>query len=281
MPSTDPGQLGYRPFAVRYAPFVPARDPNHTVLRSPHWVIHSMLGPNTRRRVRAVVDLALAPVLGAVNAGTDTRSLAVTLDDGPDPEVTPALIDALAALDVHATFFLLTLRAEERPDLVQRLVAAGHEIALHGLDHRRVTGMSAGAGLAYLSDAKRRLEQVAQHDVTMFRPPYGAQSITSFRAARRAGLEVVVWNGDAQDWVDRPGDQVAMAAIDASKPGGILLLHERLEPDPLRDAPVTTFDRVEMVESVVTGLRQRGLRPCSVGALRMRGGLRRTAWFRP
>jgi peptidoglycan/xylan/chitin deacetylase (PgdA/CDA1 family) len=260
---------------------VSVRDPNHSLLRTPYWVLRSKLGPDARRRVRQVVDLALAPVLGAVHAGADRGSLALTLDDGPDPVVTPALIEALAELDVHATFFLLTLRAEQYPNLVERLVGAGHEIALHGLDHRRVTGLSASTVEAYLADAKRRLEQVVQREITMFRPPYGAQSVTSFRAARRAGLEVVVWNGDAQDWVDRATDDVVDAAVSASKPGGILLLHERLEPDPLRDAPVTTFDRVQLVESVVTRLRGRGLSPCSVGALDAAGGLRRTAWFRP
>jgi peptidoglycan/xylan/chitin deacetylase (PgdA/CDA1 family) len=199
--------------------------------------------------------------------------------------VTPALIDRLAQLDVRATFFVLTLRAERYPHLIERLASAGHEIALHGLDHRRITGMPARQARGYLGEARRRLEDVAGHSVTMYRPPYGSQSMGSFVAARGAGLQVVVWNGDAQDWVDRPAAVVARDAADACKPGGILLFHERLEPDPshpdpVRGAPVTNFDRVAVVADLVERVRQRGLAPCAVGDLATHGQMVRTAWFR-
>jgi peptidoglycan/xylan/chitin deacetylase (PgdA/CDA1 family) len=228
----------------------------------------------------------LAPVVGSWNASNVSSQLALTLDDGPDAEVTPALVDRLAELEVKATFFLLTLRAEQRPDLVERLVAAGHEIALHGLDHRRVSTMSGPGAESYLVDARRRLEQVAGHPVTMFRPPYGSQSVRSARAAGRAGLRVVVWNGDAADWEDRPDSEVVADGIAACRPGGILLFHERLEPDPRhpdpeRAAPVTTFDRVAVISDIVAGIRGRGLEPSRVGDLDRAGRMHRTAWLRP
>jgi len=207
--------------------------------------------------------------------------VALTLDDGPDPEVTPALVDRFAELDVRATFFLLTLRAERYPQLVQRLVDAGHEIALHGLDHRRVTEMPGKRAEAYLRDARERLEQVAGQAVTMFRPPYGSQSVASYRAAGHAGLQVVVWDGDAADWEDRAGADVARDAVEACRPGGILLFHERLEPDPRNGAPETTFDRVAVVSEIVGTVRGRGLAPCSVGELAAGGRMIRTAWLRP
>ena len=200
--------------------------------------------------------------------------------------MTPALIDVLAAHEARATFFLLTLRAEAEPHLVSRIRAAGHEIALHGLDHRRVSPMSGSEAEDYLRDARDRLEQVAGTAVTMFRPPYGSQSARSVRAARRAGLEVVVWNGDAADWEDRSTAEVTRAAVAASRPGGILLFHERLEPDPRhpdpeRAAPVTTFDRPTVVADLITTLRGRGLTPCAVGDQVARGRMHRTAWLRP
>jgi peptidoglycan/xylan/chitin deacetylase (PgdA/CDA1 family) len=228
----------------------------------------------------------LAPVLGSWNAGTAPGRVALTLDDGPDPVVTPALIDVLAELDVRATFFLLTLRAEAHPRLADRLVAAGHEIALHGLDHRRVSTMTGAQAEGYLADARDRLQQVTGTAVTMFRPPYGSQSVRSVRAAGRLGLRIVVWNGDAADWEDRPGADVAEAAIQACRPGGILLFHERLEPDPRhpdpeRGAPQTSFDRPAVITELVRGARARGLQPCSVGELAAAGKMLRTAWLRP
>jgi peptidoglycan/xylan/chitin deacetylase (PgdA/CDA1 family) len=231
--------------------------------------------------VRRVADIALAPVIGAWNSSTARHSVALTLDDGPDPQVTPALVDLFGDLDVRATFFLLTLRAERYPHLVERLVATGHEIALHGLDHRRVTEMPGRQAETYLRDARERLENVAGCQVTMFRPPYGSQSIASFRAARRAGLRVVVWNGDAADWEDRSAEQVSRDAAEACRPGGILLFHERLEPDPRNGAPETTFDRVAVLREVIGRTRRRGLAPCRVSDLAARGEMVRTAWLRP
>jgi peptidoglycan/xylan/chitin deacetylase (PgdA/CDA1 family) len=250
--------------------------------RSLHWELRERLGTRGRRRARRAADAMVGPFLGTWNASSATDSVALTLDDGPDPEVTPALIDRLAELDVHATFFILTLRAEKYPQLVRRLAAHGHEVALHGLDHRRVTGLPGREVQRYLEEARSRLEQVTGRKVTMYRPPYGSQSVISFRAARRAGLDVVAWNGHAADWADRPASEVTRAAVEACRPGGIFLFHERLEPDPGRDAPVTTFDRVSVVSEIVEQVRQRSLSPCTVGDL-TRGGSRmlRTAWFRP
>jgi peptidoglycan/xylan/chitin deacetylase (PgdA/CDA1 family) len=236
--------------------------------------------------MRQAADLVLAPSLGSWNFSDVVHSVALTLDDGPDPEVTPALIDLLDQMSVRATFFVLTLRAEDYPQLVDALVSSGHEIALHGLDHRRVSQMNFGQAFESLKNARDRLEQVVGRSVTMYRPPYGSQSVSSVRAARRAGLQVVVWDGDAADWEDRPALDVAAAADQASTPGGILLFHERLEPDPahpdpIRGAPVTSFDRAEVLADIIGRVRRRGLEPCAVGDLAAQGRMHSTAWLRP
>jgi peptidoglycan/xylan/chitin deacetylase (PgdA/CDA1 family) len=234
-----------------------------------------------RRRVRLAVDAVAAPALGSWSSSTDVDSIALTLDDGPDPIVTPALIDLFAQLEVRATFFILTLRAERYPRLVERLIGSGHEVALHGLDHRRVNRMSERRAYQYISEARERLEQITGNRITMYRPPYGAQSIRSFRAARRAGLRVVVWNCDAADWEDRPAADVTRLAVAACRPGGILLFHERLEPDPERGSPETSFNRVVVINDIVRGLARRGLAARAVGDLAADAQMLRTVWFRP
>lgn len=239
------------------------------------------MGQPARRRVRAVVDPLLGRAIGSVHAGSSTTHIVLTLDDGPEPSVTPLMLDLLAELGLTASWFLLAGRAELYPTLVERMVREGHEVSLHGLDHRRVSTMARAEAFEYLRVAKDMLEQIAGVDVLRFRPPYGSQSLTSFLAARRAGLEVVVWSADAQDWVDRTGSQVARDASDAVKAGGILLLHERLEPDPLRDSPSTTFDRIEMVRELGQLLAERRLAMSSLRDLEPSGPLVRTVWFRP
>jgi hypothetical protein len=92
---------------------------------------------------------------------------------------------------------------------------------------------------------------------------------------------VVVWSADAEDWVDRSvGDVIAQGARHLG-PGGILLLHERLEPDPLRGAPATTFDRLGMVRGIGEACRSRGLQMNTITALADAHGVVSTAWFRP
>lgn len=250
-------------------------------MRSPHWVVRSMLSPAARRRARRAVDVALSGTLGSVRATRSGQGVCVTFDDGPDPVVTPALLALLAEHRASSTFFLLLTQCRERPDLVRDIVDQGHEVALHGVDHRRITTMSLREAERYLLGARRELEDLTGVPVNLYRPPYGAQSIVSFRAARRAGLTVVVWSNDAADWEDRPARDVATDGLRQLRAGSILLLHERLEPDPPRAWPVTSFDRCQMIDYVLAGCRDRGLVPSTVGSLLAAAGPRKTAWFRP
>ena len=141
--------------------------------------------------------------------------------------------------------------------------------------------MSHRGATRYLRQARSHLELMAGVPVRYYRPPFGSQSLKSYLAVRRAGLEVVVWSADALDWVDRPVTDVATDGLAQLQAGGILLLHERLEPDPGRGAPRTTFDRVELARQTIIGARTVNWQPCTVGALVADKGAQRSAWFRP
>lgn len=246
-----------------------------------YWKLRDRLGPADRRRVRAAVDAVVAPALGSIRATGATTRVAITFDDGPDPDVTPRLLGALAEDDVTCTFFVLLAQARRHPELLRAVSAAGHEVALHGDDHRRITELGHRAAYRYLVAARDELQRLAEASVRHYRPPYGSQSVVSYLAARRAGLEVVVWSADAEDWTDRPVEQVVSDGLDGLDGGGILLLHERLEPDPRNGAPTTSFDRIDMARRIIAGARERGWEPGTVSELVRAGGPRRTAWFRP
>ena len=243
-----------------------------------YWRARKLMPTGMKRTTRRLVDGVAATAIGSVNRGTSGQRACLTLDDGPDPEVTAPLLKELAARDLRCTFFLLTDQAQQFPELAREISAAGHEVALHGRDHRPVSGMGLSEAQQYLSDARKTLQDIVQQPVNRYRPPYGAQSLASYLGARRAGLEVVVWSSDANDWVDRDGSEVVEQALLGAEPGAIMLFHERLEPHPVRGAPTTSFDRVAVIGQILDGMRERGLLPSTVAEL---GPLRKTAWFRP
>ncbi len=250
------------------------------MLSNVHWRARALLGPAARSSARTIADAVLAPLWGSVVGSHATDRVALTLDDGPDAEVTPGILDLLEERQAPCTFFVLAHQVRDHPELTRRIVAGGHELALHGWDHRRLTDLPSAAATAYVRDARRLVEDIAQVAVRWYRPPYGAQSITSYRAVRRAGLDVVVWSADADDWTDGPVELVAGRAFERLRGGGILLLHERLEPGPLGERVETTFDRVEMLRGVLAGCGERGWAATTVGSL-VADGARRTAWLRP
>lgn len=237
------------------------------------------LSPRAKRRVRRATDGLLSPLGSLKGVRTADRVVALTYDDGPDPDGTPAVLEALANLRIQATFFVLVERAEAHPDLLRRVLAEGHEVALHGIDHSRLTEQPDVPAL--LVDGKRRLEAVAGREITLFRPAYGSQSLATFTATRRAGLLPVVWGPTVEDWVDGTATEVAARALPALHEGAIVLLHDGFEVPEGDTTPRPTFDRGDVTRALVAALRADGYQPMSVGRLLTHGRPWRTAWFRP
>lgn len=164
-------------------------------------------------------------LFGAVHTRVP-RGVALTIDDGPDPATTPALLAALAAAGAHATFFFLADRAARHPELVRAVVAAGHEVGLHGLEHSAfLTWRSPAAGAEWLRKGAATLELAGAPKVRRFRPPFGAVSPRLFAAAHDAGLAV--------SWASvRTGDGVALPAarlrerLAAVREGDVVLVHD-------------------------------------------------------
>ena len=247
--------------------------------------VRTALPPPARHAVRRASDPLLAPVGSVAGAHMPDGHAAVglTFDDGPDPDVTPAVLDALAAAGAHATFFVLGDRADRHPELVRRVVGEGHEIGLHGADHRRLTTLDAATVADGLCEARAALERIAGTEVRWFRPPFGSQSLRTFAAARRAGLTPVVWTAWGEDWVDQPPAVVADRIVDGLGAGDIVLLHDGLAGDPREPATPDPLRgvRAEIVALLLERLTAMELRATTVGALLREGRARRTAWFRP
>jgi peptidoglycan/xylan/chitin deacetylase (PgdA/CDA1 family) len=209
--------------------------------------------------------------------------VALTFDDGPDPDSTRSVLAALEGAGVTATFFVLSERALRHRDVVLEVISAGHEIALHGPDHRRLTRLSLDEVRRCLRESKNAVEDLTGQRMRWFRPPFGSQSIGTYRAARRVGLEPVVWTAEGEDWIAQPADQIARRVMRSIRPGGVVLLHDALAADPTGPPAIDPLQdqRTQVANAVVRDLREGGLEPTSVGDLVSRGRVRRTAWFRP
>lgn len=225
--------------------------------------------PLRRRALLTAAGPLLRPVSCTMCVDTSDRVVSLTYDDGPDPAQTPALLDLLADRGVRATFFVLADAAVAHPGLVRRIVAEGHELALHGADHTRLSTLPDREAVAVVADARRRVEAVAGVPVRLFRPPYGAHTAGSLRGWRALGLDVVIWSGWAADWYDDAPEAVTARARRAVHPGGILLLHDtRADPETLAPGEeLPRFDRAAVSAGLIDPLTAEGWAFDTVGGL--------------
>ena len=285
-----PDASGWGAWPGAWGPGGPGRPPGGAPRRmaastGPYQGAHGLrerLSPGWRRGVRRVADAALGPLLGSIKGfSTDLPLVALTFDDGPDPEGTRAVLEALADHGAKATFFLLSSRAERHPDICQQIVSSGHQVGFHGPEHRSLRGEPFTLVREKMAKGLRSLEAASGVRVDLFRPPFGAQSLASYLAARSLGLEVVVWATMARDWEAAPYWQLADSAVAGVLPGDIVLLHDAFEPGPRGPSQPPVIDRHQVTAEVCQRLRERNLTSVSIRELAASGKAVRTAWFRP
>jgi peptidoglycan/xylan/chitin deacetylase (PgdA/CDA1 family) len=126
--------------------------------------------------------------------------IALTYDDGPNPTVTPALLEMLAKHNARAAFFMIGGFVRQCPQLVREVRAAGHVIGNHTMTHPWLAWQSAGRVREELHGASAAIEDVLGEPVRYFRAPHGARRPYVLRVAREMGMTPVQWNLICQDW---------------------------------------------------------------------------------
>jgi peptidoglycan-N-acetylglucosamine deacetylase len=169
------------------------------------------------------------PLAGAlrIRTTTGTRGVALTFDDGPHPEGTPAALEALAAAGARATFFLVGEQVARDPGLAREIAAAGHAVALHGHRHRNLLRVGPRALTADLDRAAALLADATGKRLTRYRPPYGVFSPAALVLARRRGWTPTLWSRWGRDWRrDATAERIAATATCRLAGGDVLLLHD-------------------------------------------------------
>ncbi len=141
-------------------------------------------------------------------SGKDPRQLALTFDDGPNPTVTPQILDLLALNGAKATFFLIGTFVRRHPRLARAVLEAGHLVGNHTMTHPRLAWQSAKRIRREIVDANALLEDVLGTRVRHFRPPHGARRPYVIEVANELGLTTVQWNVTASDWKPIPAQEI-------------------------------------------------------------------------
>lgn len=183
--------------------------------------------------------------------------VALTFDDGPDPTWTPRLLDALAAADVRATFFVIGEAVAAHPDPVRRARDEGHEVQLHCWRHARHTTLDRAA-LEADTDAALASLRGLWLEPTLWRTPWGVRGPHTEAVAEARGLELVGWTADTKDWAGEPAAVLLQRVAGALRPGAVVLSHDGLGPGALRAGCAET---VALVAPLAAAVRATGLEP--------------------
>ena len=187
------------------------------------------------------------------------NGVALTFDDGPDPDATPAVLEALRAADARAVFFLVGEQVETHPELARQVADEGHVVALHGFRHVEHDELGDGAR-ADLERGAAAIAAATGADPRLYRPPYGRFSEPSYAAARELGLAPVYWSAWGSDWEPIPPERIAETVIRDLEPGSIVLLHDSARY-ATRPSAVPT---AHALPAILAAMKERGLDPVTL-----------------
>lgn len=192
----------------------------------------------------------LASMTPAVPDGAEgVRRIALTFDDGPNPDYTPRILEILNRHDAHATFFTVGTFAKKHPGIVRSILDGGHEIACHTWGHAdctKLTDQEVRRQLLWWESACPAHQEAA---VRWFRPPYGATDSRVRDICSAAGYRTILWTADTHDWT-RPGvNTICNRVLQMARDGACILMHDGGGP---------RSQTVAALKKLVPELQQRG-----------------------
>jgi peptidoglycan-N-acetylglucosamine deacetylase len=197
--------------------------------------------------VRAAIAMPASPAQPQITFNSvhvDGPYIALTFDDGPNKTLTPKLLDLLAAHHMKATFFVVGQNAADHPEILQRAIREGHEVANHSWSHPNLAKMSDEAVRRELQKTDDAITTAIGKHPTLLRPPYG--SITAHQKRwihEEFGYRIIIWDVDPLDW-KRPGPSVVTSRILKETHAGSIVLAHDIHP-PTIEAMSATFDQLD------------------------------------
>jgi peptidoglycan-N-acetylglucosamine deacetylase len=196
--------------------------------------------------------------LGVEDRTRDGNGYAMTFDDGPHAQGTPAVLELLARERTQATFFLVGEQVERNPALPREIVAAGHEIGLHCYRHRNMLRLTPWQVREDIARAGAAIEDATGRSPVLYRPPYGVLNAAALLHARSRGWRTVLWSHWGRDWErDTTAAAITARITDGAGEGAVLLLHDADD----YSAPGSWRRTVQALPRVLATLAERGVQP--------------------
>jgi len=200
---------------------------------------------------------ALRGPLGVEDHTSTGTGYALTFDDGPHPQGTPAVLEVLARARVSATFFLVGEQVRRNPAIVGEIVAAGHGIGLHCDRHRNLLRLLPSQVHADIARAKDTIEGAGGGTIGLYRPPYGVLNASALRTARAHSWRTLLWSHFGKDWqASATAESIAGRVTGGAGDGSVLLLHDADD----YSAPGSWRRTVAALPLVLERLAERGLK---------------------
>ncbi len=230
-----------------------------------HHVGHEGDGPRIPAEGRAAAPdnvLAGGPVLRIDSNGEVSSrrlpadSIALTFDDGPDPNWTPKILDVLARHGAHATFFVIGSEVNDHPDLVRRMVAEGHEVGAHTFTHAELITIPQWRRNLELTLSQNAIAGAAGVNSVLLRPPFSsepdamsAEEFDALKSVAAGRYLTVLADRDTKDWANPGVPAIVAAAAPAPGEGAVIMLH---------DGGGDRSQTVAAVDALLTQLGQQG-----------------------
>ena len=190
-------------------------------------------------------------------AGGDSR-VALTFDDGPDPNYTPQILEILHRYQVKACFFVVGAKVLAYPELTRQILEEGHTIGNHGFRHKAIWLLGPSATRRDISDTNLAIEKLTGQMTVFYRPGWGLFNLSSIRYCWLKDMKIILWTYWSWDWIKKATpESICRNVLHNIKDGTIIILHDNdSAPGAARGGPVRM---IEALPHILEGIEQKGL----------------------